>query len=581
MRNLIMCEHCHHTEHDEHETILHKIKNGEIFDEKFLMGIAIVGAVCIGEYLEALMVFILYNIGEFLQDKAVEKSKKSITELMDLRPDTVNVLVGDKVIKQSPQNVNINDIIIAKTGEKTALDGVVVEGTAFIDTSALTGEAFPREVKVGDEILSGCIISNGFVKIRAEKTFAQSTVSEILELVEHAKNKKAKAENFITKFARIYTPFVVGLALIIGVLTPLILQADFFEWLKRALTLLVISCPCALVISVPLGFFAGIGGASRNGVLVKGSKYIEALAKAKAVAFDKTGTLTKGHFSIEKVVSTGNLPEEEILKLIVSIEKFSNHPIAKSILNSYSGDFFEDVTDISEISGKGLRGKINGDEVCAGNKEFVNAPDCGEIGNIIYLSKNGTLEGYVVLSDVLKPESVKTIFELKKQSIRTYMLSGDNDEIVQKIASILKLDKAYSKLLPQEKLYKFEEIIKAIPQTQTALYVGDGINDAPVLKRADVGIAMGGIGSDCAVESADVIIMNDNPYKVFEAIKISQKTMRIVKQNIIFAISVKAVFLALGTFGMMTMWGAIFADVGVTLLAILNSLRAMHSPLCK
>lgn len=576
-----MCEHCHHTEHDEHETILHKIKNGEIFDEKFLMGIAIVGAVCIGEYLEALMVFILYNIGEFLQDKAVEKSKKSITELMDLRPDTVNVLVGDKVIKQSPQNVNINDIIIAKTGEKTALDGVVVEGTAFIDTSALTGEAFPREVKVGDEILSGCIISNGFVKIRAEKTFAQSTVSEILELVEHAKNKKAKAENFITKFARIYTPFVVGLALIIGVLTPLILQADFFEWLKRALTLLVISCPCALVISVPLGFFAGIGGASRNGILVKGSKYIEALAKAKAVAFDKTGTLTKGHFSIEKVVSTGDLPKEEILKLIVSIEKFSNHPIAKSILNSYSGDFFENVTDISEISGKGLRGKINGDEVCAGNKEFVNAPDFGEIGNIIYISKNGTLEGYVVLSDGLKPESVKTISELKKQSIRTYMLSGDNDEVVQKIASVLKLDKAYSKLLPQEKLYKFEEIIKAIPQAQTALYVGDGINDAPVLKRADVGIAMGGIGSDCAVESADVIIMNDNPYKVFEAIKISQKTMKIVKQNIIFAISVKAVFLALGTFGMMTMWGAIFADVGVTLLAILNSLRAMHSPLCK
>lgn len=581
MRNLIMCEHCHHAEHDEHETILHKIKNGEIFDEKFLMGIAIVGAVCIGEYLEALMVFILYNIGEFLQDKAVEKSKKSITELMDLRPDTVNVLVGDKVITQFPQNVNINDIIIAKTGEKTALDGVVVEGTAFIDTSALTGEAFPREVKVGDEILSGCIISNGFVKIRAEKTFAQSTVSEILELVEHAKNKKAKAENFITKFARIYTPFVVGLALIIGILTPLVLHADFFEWLKRALTLLVISCPCALVISVPLGFFAGIGGASRNGILIKGSKYIETLAKAKAVAFDKTGTLTKGHFSIEKVVTTGDLSKDEVLKLAVSIEKFSNHPIAKSILNSYSGDFFENVTDISEISGKGLRGKINGDEVCAGNKEFVNAPDFGEIGNIIYISKNGTLEGYVVLSDGLKPEFVKTISELKKQSIRTYMLSGDNDEIVQKIASVLKLDKAYSKLLPQEKLYKFEEIIKAIPQTQTALYVGDGINDAPVLKRADVGIAMGGIGSDCAVESADVIIMNDNPYKVFEAIKISQKTMKIVKQNIIFAISVKAVFLALGTFGMMTMWGAIFADVGVTLLAILNSLRAMHSPLCK
>ena len=576
-----MCEHCHHTEHDEHETILHKIKNGEIFDEKFLMGIAIVGAVCIGEYLEALMVFILYNIGEFLQDRAVEKSKKSITELMDLRPDSVNVLVNDEIITQSPENVNVGDIIVAKTGEKIALDGVVIEGSAFIDTSALTGEAFPREVKVGDEILSGCIISNGFVKIRAEKTFAQSTVSEILELVEHAKNKKAKAENFITKFARIYTPFVVGLALIIGVLTPLILQADFFEWLKRALTLLVISCPCALVISVPLGFFAGIGGASRNGILVKGSKYIEALAKAKAVAFDKTGTLTKGHFSIEKVVSTGDLPKEEILKLIVSIEKFSNHPIAKSILNSYSGDFFENVTDISEISGKGLRGKINGDEVCAGNKEFVNAPDFGEIGNIVYISKNGVLEGYVVLSDGLKPESVKTISELKKQSIRTYMLSGDNDEIVQKIASVLKLDKAYSKLLPQEKLYKFEEIIKAIPQAQTALYVGDGINDAPVLKRADVGIAMGGIGSDCAVESADVIIMNDNPYKVFEAIKISQKTMKIVKQNIIFAISVKAVFLALGTFGMMTMWGAIFADVGVTLLAILNSLRAMHSPLCK
>lgn len=576
-----MCEHCHHEEHDEHETILHKIKNGEIFDEKFLMGIAIIGAVCIGEYLEALMVFILYNIGEFLQDKAVEKSKKSITELMDLRPDSVNVLVDDEIVTQSPENVNVGDIIVAKTGEKIALDGVIIEGSAFIDTSALTGEAFPREVKVGDEILSGCIISNGFVKIRAEKTFAQSTVSEILELVEHAKSKKTKAENFITKFARIYTPFVVGLALIIGILTPLVLHADFAEWLNRALTLLVISCPCALVISVPLGFFAGIGGASRNGILIKGSKYIETLAKAKAVAFDKTGTLTKGHFSIEKVVTTGNLSKDEILKLAVSIEKFSNHPIAKSILDSYNGEVFENVTDISEISGKGLSAKINGNEVCAGNRELVNAPDFGEIGNIVYISKNGVLEGYIVLNDALKPESVQTISDLKKESIRTYMLSGDNEEIVQKVASTLKLDKAYAKLLPQDKLHKFEEIINTVPQNRTTLYVGDGINDAPVLKRADAGIAMGGIGSDCAVESADVIIMNDNPHKVFEAIKISQKTLQIVKQNISFAIAVKVVFLTLGTFGMMTMWGAIFADVGVTLLAILNSLRAMRTLRCK
>ena len=534
-----MCEHHHH--------------HRQIFDEKFLMGIAIFGAICLGEYFEALAVFVLYNLGEFLQDKAVEKSKKSISELMDLRPDSANVLVGSEIVAKSPENVCVGDIIVVKTGEKIALDGVVSDGFAFLDTSALTGEALPREVKTNDEVLSGCVVTNGVLKIKVTKTFEQSAVSQILELVEHSGAKKSKTENFITKFARIYTPIVILLALLIAFIPPLFLHAGFSEWIKRALTLLVISCPCALVISVPLGFFAGLGEASRNGILIKGSKYIEALAKAETVVFDKTGTLTKGNFTVEEVVSING---EDILKLAASVEKYSNHPIAKSI--RYDGELFE-VSDVSEIAGYGIKAKIGDDEIFVGKN--------GE--NAVSVLKNDVLIGYITLSDELKSNAEKTILELKN----TVMLSGDTDENVQKFAKKLGITHAFSKLLPQDKVKKLEEIIAN--SSGTVLFVGDGINDAPALRLADVGISMGGLGSDSAIEASDVVIMNDAPYKVVTGIKIAQKTLNIVKQNIAFAISVKVIFLLLGTFGFMTMWGAIFADVGVTLLAVLNSLRAM------
>lgn len=533
----------------------------QIFDEKFLMGIAIIGAICLGEYLEALMVFILYNIGEFLQDKAVEKSKNSISELINLRPDSANVLVNDEITNKPPQDVKIGDIVVVKTGEKVPLDGIVIDGSASVDTSALTGEAMPREIKIGDEILSGCIITNGVLKFKVEKTFEHSTVSEILELVEHAGEKKSKAENFITKFARIYTPIVVLLALILAFVPPLVLHTDFAEWISRALTLLVISCPCALIISVPLGFFAGLGGASRNGILIKGSKYIETLAKIDTVVFDKTGTLTIGRFVIEKIVPI-DMSEDELLKLAASVEKFSNHPIAKSISEAYKGEIYENITEISEISGIGIKAKIGNDEIFVGKKD----------SNAVTVLKNNILLGYIVLSNKLKKNSIKTIAELKP--IKTIILSGDTEENVQKFAKKLNISEAFSKLLPQDKLHKLEEIIKNT--SGSVLFVGDGINDAPVLRRADAGIAMGGLGADSAIEAADAVIMNDDPYKVVMAIKISRKTMNIVKQNIIFALTIKVLFLLLGTFGLMTMWGAIFADVGVTVLAILNSLRAMR-----
>lgn len=539
-----MCEHQH--QHQHHRSI---------FDEKFLMGIAIFGAICLGEYFEALAVFILYNLGEYLQNKAVEKSRKSITELMDLRPDSANVLVGNDTISKSPEDVKIDDIIIVKTGEKIALDGVVTDGLAFIDTSALTGEAMPREVKEDEEVLSGCLVANGVLKIRVTKTFEQSAVSQILELVEHAGSKKSKTENFITKFARIYTPIVVLLALLIAFIPPLFLHTDFSEWINRALTLLVISCPCALVISVPLGFFAGLGGASKNGILIKGSKYIEALAKAETVVFDKTGTLTNGYFTVEEAVS---LSGENVLKLAASVEKYSNHPIAKSITKSYNGELFE-VSDVCEIAGQGIKAKIGEDEIFIGKS--------GQ--NAVSVLKNNILTGYIILSDELKINAIKTISELKN----TVMLSGDIDENVQKFAQKLGITHAFSKLLPQDKVKKLEEIIKH--SSGTVLFVGDGINDAPVLRLADVGIAMGGLGSDSAIEASDAVIMNDDPYNVVVAIRIAQKTLKIVKQNIVFALSIKILFLILGTLGFMTMWGAIFADVGVTLIAVLNSLGTM------
>ena len=554
------------------------IFKGKIFDENTLMSVATIGALYLGQKPEAVMVMLLYTIGEYLQEKAVEKSKKSISELMDLRPDTANVLVGDEVISKSPDEVNVGDIIVVKTGERVPLDGIVIKGSGFVDTSALTGETVPREVLPQSEVLSGCIVSNGYLKIKTEKNFTESTVSKILELVENAGEKKSKAENFITKFAKIYTPIVVLLAIGIAVVPTVCFHANFYRWLFRAMTFLVISCPCALVISVPLGFFAGLGGASRKGILIKGGKYIEMLAKVGTVVFDKTGTVTKGNFTVEKVVPTSDISELELIKLAVSLETYSNHPVAKSVSEAYKGDLYNDLTEISEISGKGIKAKLNGAEILAGNDKFMELNNIdfekyNDVGTVCYIAKDGKLSGFLVLNDKVKESSEDTISKLKDMGISTVMLSGDSKEIVSSIAEKLGIDKAYSELLPQAKVEKLEELLSTNSK-KTVMFVGDGINDAPVLRRADVGVAMGGLGSDCAIEASDAVIMDDNPQKIVTAIKIARKTFAVVKQNIVFAVLVKVLFLILGACGLMTMWGAVFSDVGVTLIAILNSLRA-------
>ena len=547
------------------------------------MSIATIGALAIGEYPEAVMVMFLYQIGEFLQDKAVEKSKNSISSLMNLRPDYANVCKNDVISKKSPEEVNIGDIIVVKTGEKVALDGTITDGEAYIDTSALTGESYPRKVQTGDEILSGCVVDNGYIKIKVSKSFGESTVSKILELVENAGAKKANTENFITRFAKIYTPIVVICALLLAVLPPLLFHADFSVWFSRALTFLVISCPCALVISVPLGFFAGIGGASKVGILIKGSKYLEALSKVGTAVFDKTGTLTKGKFEVVKINSTDGTAENEILKLAATAEKYSNHPIATSIKEAYKGNIdTEKVSDISEISGKGIKVKIEDNEILIGNdrlmSEFaIEYPKTSDIGTVIYVAKNKQVAGFIVLADKIKDNSKQAISILKKLAIQTVILSGDDQDVVNNVSFTLKTDKAFGKLMPADKVEKLERLISNSKKNKTVLFAGDGINDAPVLRRADIGVAMGAMGSDSAIEAADVIIMDDNPLKIVTGISISKKTMTIVKQNITFAIFIKLLFLILGAFGIMTMWGAVFADVGVTLIAVANSLRALKN----
>lgn len=559
------------------------IFKGEIFDENFLMSVATIGALCLKDYPEAIMVMLLYSIGEFLQDKAVENSKKSITEIIDLRPDTANVLKNDKIINTPSQELKLNDIILVKTGEKIAVDGIIKSGHAIVDTSALTGESIPRQVNVNDEILSGCILLNGYIEYKVTKTYSESTVSQILKLISSAENKKSKTENFITKFAKIYTPIVVFLAIFLAIIPPLILHAPFLIWINRALTFLVISCPCALVISLPLGFFAGLGASSKNGVLIKGSKYLEILAKSKNIVFDKTGTLTKGNFVVEKVVSLSTYSETEILKLMASIEQFSNHPIAKSIQDAYKGEIYSDFSNISEIMGRGIEVEFNGDKFFVGSQLKENLENISinqkqiatQSGNIIYINKNSNPIGYAVLTDELKPNTKKAVTLLQKMKKTLFMLSGDTTQVVQNIAKTLKITKAYSELLPQNKVEKLEEIINSTPTNKTTLFVGDGINDAPALKLADVGIAMGGLGSDSAINSADVVIMDDDLLKIPQAIRISQRTLKIIKQNICFILAIKILFLTLGAFGHMTMWGAVFADVGVTILAVFNSLRIL------
>ena len=560
------------------------ILRGEIFDENFLMGIATLGAMAIGEYPEAVMVMILYRIGEYFQGLAVKKSRKSITDLMDIRPEHANVEENGIILTKSPEKVKINDIIIVKAGEKIPLDGEIIEGKAIIDTSALTGESIPREVQKGDTVLSGCINTNGLIKIRVTKEFTDSTVSKILELVEHASSKKAKAENFITKFAHYYTPVVVFGALLLATIPPVLTGTAFNIWIERALTFLVISCPCALVISVPLSFFAGIGGASKCGILIKGSSYLELLSRPDSVVFDKTGTLTKGSFKVTKINPQDGITREELLELTAAAENFSNHPIAISIKNAYGKEINPTaITDVVEDAGNGVSANINGIRVLAGNAKLMekynmNFKKSNESGTIIYTAKNNEFIGYIVISDEIKPDSTDAVKELKKLVNNIVMLTGDSENTARHIAAKLGIEKYYSELLPADKVAKIEEIIQTKTKNKSVIFTGDGINDAPVLARADIGIAMGGLGSDAAIEASDVVIMDDKPSKIPAAVKIAQKTMLIVRQNIIFAIGVKVLFLMLGAFGYMTMWGAVFADVGVTLLAVLNSLRALKSP---
>ena len=589
-----MCEH-HHEEHQNNNTLLRaaialvlfaggfklkplfilayliagsdvlfkaakNITKGRVFDENFLMSVATIGALAIKELPEAVMVMVLYQLGEYFQHRAVEKSRHSITELMDIRPDYAN-LNGKKV---APEEVSVGDVITVNTGEKIPLDGVVIDGAASLDTSALTGESLPRSVNIGDSISSGCINLDGALKIRVTKVFGESTASKILELIEHASAKKAKTENFITRFARYYTPFVVFMAAFIATVPPLFFAGN---WITRALTFLVISCPCALVISVPLSFFAGIGGASRQGILIKGSSYLEALAKPKAVLFDKTGTLTKGIFKVTEV-NSGN---PDLLKFAAIAESASSHPIAFAIKKAYGGTITES-TNVKEIAGQGVKAEVEGHEVLAGNAKLVNPPkkiECS--GTVVYVSIDGNYQGYIVISDEIKEDSKETVKKLRDMNIETIMLTGDSAQSAQKVQKELQLDKFYAELLPENKVEKVEEVIAK--SDGSVIFVGDGINDAPVLTRADVGIAMGGLGSDAAIEAADIVIMDDKPSKTVDAIQSARRTMTTVKQNIVFAIGVKGLFLILGSFGMVSMWGAVFADVGVSLIAILNALR--------
>lgn len=561
------------------KAIKHILK-GKVFDENFLMVLATVGALAIGEYPEAVMVMVLYQIGEMLQDYAVEKSKKSISSLMNIRPDYANIVINGELIKKNPEDVKIGDTIVVKTGEKIPLDGIVINGHASIDTSALTGESVPKSLKTGDNAVSGCINTNGVLTIKVEKEFGESTVSKILELVEHASSKKAKAENFITKFARYYTPAVVFGAVALAILPPLFIQgAQFSTWLQRALTFLVISCPCALVISVPLGFFAGIGGASRNGILIKGACYIEALSKPYAVVFDKTGTLTKGTFAVTSINPVKNITTDYLLKVSAYAENYSNHPIASSIKNAFTEKIDKDlINNVEEIAGNGVKATVNGKEILAGNCKLMKMfniayIEAENIGTTIYIAENGKFIGSITISDELKSDSKLAIEKLNKKVKQTVILTGDSKTPAEYVAKELGIKNVYSELLPSQKVEKLEELIEA--KQGSVIFVGDGINDAPVLTRADVGIAMGGLGSDSAIEASDVVIMTDEPSKVSKVISIAHKTMTIVKENIAFALGIKALFLILGAFGFVTMWGAVFADVGVTLIAVINSLRAL------
>ena len=559
------------------------ILRGKVFDENFLMSLATVGAFAVGEFPEAAMVMILYQIGELFQDYAVNKSRKSIASLMDIRPDYANVYRDDKIEKVNPSEVAIGEIIVVKPGEKIPLDGTVVDGTSMLDTSALTGESVPRKIEVGDDALSGTINETGLIKVKVTKPFGESTVNKILDLVENASSKKSKSEKFITKFAKYYTPTVVIIALIIAFIPPLIIQdATFKDWIYKALSFLVVSCPCALVISIPLGFFGGIGGASKLGILIKGSNALEALADVETVVFDKTGTLTKGVFEVQDVKNF-EIEKEELVRLVAHAEKFSTHPVAESVKRFYNNEIDENIIgNIEEIGGYGIIANIENKEVLVGNdklmaKKNIAYEKCGEAGTILYVAIDNKFVGYILISDKIKDDSEKALKELKKMNIKkTVMLTGDRKEAANSVGEKLKLDEVFSELLPDGKVEKVEELMKVKSSKGKLAFVGDGINDAPVLVVSDVGIAMGGLGSDAAIEAADIVIMTDEPSKISKAIKISKKTMRIVKENIVFALAVKFIVLLLTVIGVSTMWEAVFADVGVSVIAILNSLRMLH-----
>ncbi len=562
---------------------IRNIIRGKVFDENFLMTVATIGAFGIGEFPEAVAVMLFYQVGELFQSYAVDKSRKSISNLMDIRPDFANVERDGKIEKVDPDDVKIGEIIIVKPGEKIPLDGYVIEGQSSLDTKALTGEALPREISEGEEVLSGSINLNGVIKIKVTKEYGESTVSKILDLVENASNKKSKSENFITKFAEYYTPIVVAIAVILAVIPPLIIKdATLSDWLYRALSFLVVSCPCALVISIPLSFFGGIGGASKMGVLIKGSNYLEQLANTEIVVFDKTGTLTEGVFEVQKVEAI-DISKEELLRLTAYAENYSNHPISLSVKEAYNKEIDEkEIIEAQELSGMGISAKIGERNVLVGNEKLMNEKQINftkydDIGTILYIAIDGKYAGYIVIADKIKEDSKRAIKNLKKNNIKqTVMLTGDRKDVGENVAKELELDKVYTELLPDGKVQKVEDLLKEKSEKGKLAFVGDGINDAPVLALADIGIAMGGLGSDAAIEAADVVLMTDEPSKIVDAIHLSKKTMRIVKENIIFAISVKILVLILSAFGLSTMWEAVFADVGVSIIAILNALRILR-----
>ena len=562
---------------------LRNIRNGDIFDENFLMMIATFGAIALGEYSEAVAVMLFFQIGEFFQSYAVNQSRKSIASLMDIRPDYANVYENGVLKKVSPEVVKIGDVIVVQTGERIPLDGVVIKGQSSLDTKALTGESLPRDVMMGDEVVSGCINLSGVLEIKTTKVFANSTVAKILDLVENASSKKANIENFITRFARYYTPIVVVAAAALAVLPPLLFSSQSFaEWVYRAITFLVISCPCALVISVPLSFFGGLGAASKAGVLVKGGNYLEALAHAETIVFDKTGTLTKGNFKLTQIVPCAGETQKELLRAAAYVECYSNHPIALSIKQAFKQKInHRDVSEVREIFGVGVSARVGTDEIAVGNRKIfaeyqLPAVKVEAAGSVVFVVKNQKYIGYLLIEDELKEDAVSAVAALKNLGHKLVMLTGDRQEIGQNVARKFGLDAVYAELLPTEKVDKLEAILATKSAKGKVMFVGDGINDAPVLARSDVGVAMGAIGSDAALEAADVVIMTDEPSKILTAIKIAKKTLLIARENVVFAIGVKLLVLVLGAMGYVSIWAAVFADVGVSVIAILNAVRSLY-----